>query len=197
MGISESEAKMQDQKLQDYFQFDEADLQANRSGVFSDKQKKELSTDQSSTVQRRRRAGAVFLGLGILLWLILIGFLIFKGSGYLMQNAVLLICPGPGGLVFLLASIFVFRSTGTVRENYQLKKVAGPVNIIQAEREIAGNASRHHFVHELHIGGVTFDVLPDLPNIMMQGDVYAAYYTEPNDDFSGRVWSAELVSKAN
>jgi hypothetical protein len=187
---------MQDQKLMDYFQFEEADLKANPSGVFSEKQKKELSSGQRSTVQRRRRAGAIFLGLGILLWLILIVLLIFKGTNFLMQNAVLLICPGPGGLVLLLASFFVFRSTGTVRENYQLKKVEGPVNIIQAEREIAGNASRHHFVHELHIGGVTFDVLADLPNIMMQGDVYAAYYTDPNDDFSGRVWSAELVSKA-
>ena len=187
---------MQDQKLQDYFQFDEGDLQANRSGVFSEKQKKELSSDQSNTVQRRRRAGAIFFGLGIFLWLILIGFLIFKGTGYLVQNAVLLICPGPGGLVMLLASIFIFRSTGSVQQNYQLKQVEGPINIIQAEREIAGNASRHHFVHELHMGGVTFDVLPDLPNIMMQGDVYILYYTEPNDTFSGRVWSAELVSKA-
>ncbi len=188
---------MQDQKLMDYFQFDEADLQANRSGVFSEKQKKELSSDESSTVQRRRRAGAIFLGLGIFLWLILIGLLIFKGTGYLVQNTVLLICPGPGGLVLLLASIFIFRFSSSGKQNYQLKKVEGPVNIIQAEREIAGNASRHHFVHELHMGGVTFDVLPDLPNIMMQGDVYAAYYTEPNDAFSGRVWSAELVSKAN
>jgi len=188
---------MQDQKLQDYFQFDEGDLQANRSGVFSEKQKKELSSDQSSTIQRRRRAGAIFLGLGLLLWLMVIGFLIFKGTGYLVQNAVLLICPGPGGLVLMLASIFVFRSTGTVQQNYQLKKVEGPINLIQAERTIAGNASRHHFVHELHIGGVTFDVLPDLPNIMMQGDVYAVYYTDPNDAFSGRVWSAEFMSKAN
>jgi hypothetical protein len=187
---------MQDQKLMDYFQFDEADLQANRSGNFSEKQIKELSTDQSGTVRRRRRAAAIFFGLGIFLLLILAGFLIFKGTGYLVQNMALVICQGPGGVAFLLASLFIFRSSRTVRENYLLKKVEGPINIIQAEREIAGNASRHHFVHELHIGGVTFDVLPDLPNIMMQGDLYAAYYTEPNDDFSGRVWSAELVSKA-
>jgi hypothetical protein len=187
---------MQDQKLQDYFEFDEDDLQANRNGNLSEKQKKELSSDKSFTIQRRRRAAAIFLALGIFLWLILAGLLIFKGTGYLAQNAVLIICPGPGGLVLLLAAIFIFRSSSTVQENYLLKKVEGPVNIIQAEREIAGNASRHHFVHELHLGGVTFDVLPDLPNIMMQGDVYAAYYTEPNDDFGGRVWSAELVSKA-
>jgi hypothetical protein len=31
---------------------------------------------------------------------------------------------------------------------------------------------------------------------MMQGNVYAAYYTDPNDAFGGRVWSAELVLKA-
>jgi hypothetical protein len=166
---------MQDQKLQDYFEFDEDDLQANRNGNLSEKQKKELSSDKSFTIQRRRRAAAIFLALGIFLWLILAGLLIFKGTGYLAQNA---------------------RSSSTVQENYLLKKVEGPVNIIQAEREIAGNASRHHFVHELHLGGVTFDVLPDLPNIMMQGDVYAAYYTEPNDDSGGRVWSVELVSKA-
>jgi hypothetical protein len=65
----------------------------------------------------------------------LIGLLIFKGTGYLVQNTVLLICPGPGGLVLLLVSIFVFRSTGTERENRLLKKVEDPVNIIQAERD--------------------------------------------------------------
>jgi hypothetical protein len=31
---------MEDQKLQDYFKFDEDDLQANRNGNFSEKQKK-------------------------------------------------------------------------------------------------------------------------------------------------------------
>jgi hypothetical protein len=188
---------MQDQKLQDYFHFDEADLQANRSGVFSEKQKKELSSDQSGTIQRRRRAALVFFALGILLLLGLAGFLIFKGTAYLLQDPVLLICPGPGGLVLLLASIYILRSTSSVKQNYQLMKAEGPINIIQAERMIAGNASRHHFVHELHLGGATFDVLPELPNIRVQGDVYALYYTDPNDAFSGRVWSAELLSKAN
>jgi hypothetical protein len=32
-------AEIQDQKLMDYFQFDEDDLQANRNGNFSEKQK--------------------------------------------------------------------------------------------------------------------------------------------------------------
>jgi hypothetical protein len=36
------EAEMQDQKLMDYFQFDEDDLQANRKGDFSEKQKNDI-----------------------------------------------------------------------------------------------------------------------------------------------------------
>jgi hypothetical protein len=90
--------------------------------IFRRNRKKELSSDESSTIQRRRSAGVIFLALGILLWLLLAGLYLFKGTGYLVQNTVLLICPGPGGLVLLLASIFILRSTSTVKENYQLKK---------------------------------------------------------------------------
>ncbi|MGD0879625.1 MAG: hypothetical protein ABSA01_15955 [Anaerolineales bacterium] len=50
----------------------------------------------------------VFLALGILLWVRLAGLYIFKGTGYLLQNIELILCPGPGGLVFLLAAIFIF-----------------------------------------------------------------------------------------
>ncbi len=37
---------MQGQKLQEYFQFDEADLQANRNGYFSEKQKNDILKDK-------------------------------------------------------------------------------------------------------------------------------------------------------
>jgi hypothetical protein len=37
---------MEDQKLQDYFNFDEEDLQANRSGDFSEKQKNDILKDK-------------------------------------------------------------------------------------------------------------------------------------------------------
>jgi hypothetical protein len=190
---------MNDQKLKDYFKFDEVDLQANRSGNFSEKQKKELSSEDSSSIQRRRRAAVIFFILGILLWLMVIGFLIFKGVGYLVHNGVLLICPGPGGLVLLLASIYIFRSSFSIKQNYTLKKVEGPINIVKAERtknDSVTHATERYVIYELHIGSITFDVLPDLADIMMQENVYAVYYTEPNDNFSGRIWSAEFLSKA-
>ena len=51
---------MDNQKLEDYFKFDAADLQANRSGLFSEKQKKHIFEDQ-----KRFEKGALgFLGIG-------------------------------------------------------------------------------------------------------------------------------------
>ena len=190
---------MEDQKLKDYFKFDEEDLQANRNLDFSEKQKKDLSSSDISTIQRRRRAAAIFFSLGILLWLVVIGFLIFKGVGYLEQNVVDLICLGPGGLVFLLASIYIFRSSFSIQQNYLLKKVEGPINIVRTERTKADSVTHNterYVTYELHIGAITFDVASDLANIMIQGDGYAIYYTEGNDNFSGRIWSAELISNA-
>ena len=190
---------MEDQKLKDYFKFDEEDLQANRNLDFSEKQKKDLSSRDISTIQRRRRAAVIFFFLGILLWLVVIGFLIFKGVGYLEQNAVDLICLGPGGLVFLLASIYIFRSSFSIQQNYLLKKVEGPINIVRTERTKADSVTHNterYVTYELHIGAITFDVAADLANIMMQGDGFAIYYTEGNDNFSSRIWSAELISKA-
>jgi hypothetical protein len=40
MATKDSEAKMDDQKLRDIFKFDESDLDANRNGNLSEKQKK-------------------------------------------------------------------------------------------------------------------------------------------------------------
>jgi hypothetical protein len=190
---------MEDQKLKDYFKFDEEDLQANRNSNFSEKQKKELSSRDSSSIQRRRRSAVIFFSLGILLWLVVIGFLIFKGIGYLEQNAWFLICPGPGGLAFMLASIYIFRSSFSIQQTYILKKAEGPINIVRTERtksDSVTHGTERYVTHELHIGAIAFDVSPDLANIMMQGDGFAIYYTEGNDNFSSRIWSAELISKA-
>ncbi len=190
---------MDDQKLKEYFKFDEGDLQANRSGNFSEKQKKELSSGESSSIQRRRRAAAIFFILGIILCLMVIGFLIFKGVGDFRQNGGLYICPGLGGGALLLISIYIFRSSSSVRQNYLLKKAEGPINIVKTERtknDSVTHSIERYVTYELHVGAMTFDVLPDLSNIMMQGDVYTVYYTEGNDNFSSRIWSAEFMSKA-
>ena len=75
----------------------------------------------------------------------------------------------------------------------------GPINIVRTERTKADSvthSTERYVTYELHIGAITFDVASDLANIMMQGDGFAIYYTEGNDNFSSRIWSAELISKA-
>ena len=53
-------SKLDNQKLENYFKSDEADLQANRSGYFSEKQKEHILADQ-----KRFEKGALgFLGIG-------------------------------------------------------------------------------------------------------------------------------------
>jgi hypothetical protein len=54
--------------------------------------------------------------------------------------------------------------------------------------------------YELQVGEKSFHVDKDLPNIMMQGDVYAIYYCyaedAPDDNGLYKILSAELISKA-
>jgi hypothetical protein len=45
----------------------------------------------------------------------------------------------------------------------------------------------------MHIGARTFDVTSDLAGFMMQGDVYAIYYTRGSEK---EILSTELISKA-
>ena len=62
---------MQDKKLEDYFKFEEADLQANREGHFSTKQMDMLAAMDSSDNIRRKISGVGSL-IVALAWLGLI-----------------------------------------------------------------------------------------------------------------------------
>ncbi len=55
---------MSDQALHERFKFDEADLNANRNGRLSDKQKQRLVKENKSSKISGAVAGLVFLGIG-------------------------------------------------------------------------------------------------------------------------------------
>ena len=127
---------MSDQELMKYFQFDESDLQANRDGQISEKQKTHvLKSDRSR--------------------------------------------------------LFNFTKT-----KYTLAKVQGPVNLDSWQTAYHGGM----LWYELQVGEKSFHVDKDLPNIMIQGDVYAIYYCyaddAPDDNGLYKILSAELISKA-
>jgi hypothetical protein len=189
---------MQDQKLMDYFKFDDADLQANRNGQLTEKQKGRLINEDKGYRTLRILGG----GCLILIALIGLGGAIATGIatsdwGFRIGFGLGFGCIWPviwGGMGY-----FVLRGA-FAKFQVQLKKAMGAVNIIKAEKtstdtDMATGMSHtsHYFVYELHIGGKSFDVESNLADIMMQGDTYAVYFTEGSEN---DILSAELISKA-
>jgi hypothetical protein len=188
---------MDDQQLKDIFKFDESDLQANRSGNLSDKQKnvivkrrkdwKKTGINYSSVV--------IVIGLGII---VIDGIIAFLHGSFPHFDAGAVIT---GGVFVVLGALWLYltltgESGSTDLSKDMVKTAQGPVNIIKAERTRSSGSSsgslEHYFAYELHIGNKEFDVDASLANVMMQKDEYAVYY----DDRNGKILSAEFMAKA-
>lgn len=182
---------MEDQQLMEYFKFDAGDLQANRNGYFSEKQKKELYSRQTGAIREKRIAVMIAFPLSIIL-LSLMVFLYVKEPQWTQENSGAVVWLGICGGPMLLASLYIFRLS-FIRQEYLLKKVEGQVNIIKENRRVDDH---HYTVYELHIGGKTFRASSALGDVMMQGDTYAVYYSEGSVSGLDEIRSAELISKA-
>ncbi|MGC1378858.1 MAG: hypothetical protein WA821_21680 [Anaerolineales bacterium] len=180
---------MLNQQLMDYFKFDQADLIANQRGLFTEKQRARILSEDTSN----RTWGRVG-GIG-LLFIAAIGFFgavvaCIQDSdwGFRIGFGLGFGCIWPlvwGGLGFgILSSAFS-------KHEFVLAKVQGRVNIV---REESYSSSSHSTTisHELHIGGKEFSVEDDLANVMMQGDEYILYYIAD----SSEILSAEPVAQA-
>lgn len=187
---------MFDQQLMDYFKFDPGDLEANRNGRFTDKQKARLSQEAKTSKTWGIIIGGVLLliGLGGLAGAIAAG-IATPDWGFRIGFGLGFGCIWPvvwGGLGWV-----ILRSSFSKKE-FKLAKVQGRVNIIKAERtshhtDSDGHShTSHYYVYELHVGGQSFDVQGNLADIIMQGDEYVFYYIDGSDE----IMSAELVSKA-
>ena len=162
---------MADQQLMEYFEFDEADLFANRSDQFTEKQKARLVKADSSQKQFNLIAGIVLLVVGAaglvaaIVALTRIQILEFR-IGLRLAGII---------WAFIWARIGVRAMRGTgAKFQAKLKKAEGPINIVK-EKNFDGHAT--NIDYELHVGGKEFNVDSDLADIMMQGDVHAIYYT--------------------
>jgi hypothetical protein len=185
---------MQDQKLMDHFKFDEGDLQANRGGQFSAKQKDRLFGRHNSAVRQKRIASAILIPLSILMlvWMV---YLIYKdiasGSGSDIGGIILL---GFFGALLLLAGTYILRIS-FIGPTYVLKKAVGLINIIK-ESQLTDNGTAIRY--ELHVGGEMFNLHLDsmVRDVMTQGSTYAVYYSQGAENNLREILSAELISKA-
>jgi hypothetical protein len=179
--------------------FTEADLYANRSGRFSEEQKKRLVKEEGGA-----RGNA--LGMGIFMTVIaLVGPAIAVGVGMAngRENLAMTIGVAVGfGCLWPLMYGFVayiFLSRLSVKAEPHVGKVEGPVNIVKVIRKSYNSASHSYTelsVYELRVGGHIFEVKAGLPNLMMQGDVYTVYFADFGSAHKPQVLSAEWLTKA-
>jgi len=184
---------MDNQKLKEYFHFDDADLQANCNGQFSAKQKDRLFGRHNSAVRQKHIASAILIPLSILM-LVWMAYLIYKDIASLNGSDIgPIILLGLFGGLFLLAGSYIFRIS-FIGPTYLLKKAQGSINIVR-QSQLTDNGTSVRY--ELHVAGEIFNLHLDstASDIMLPGDNYAIYYSQGVENNLREILSVELTSK--
>lgn len=172
---------MSDPQLMKFFNFNESELNANRNGRLSERQKARLQNKETGTKIGFFILGAFHFFIALLGPTLAAYFLASaEMSGLTIGLAILL------GLVWLLiwgALGLMFGSRAFVKKmEVTVKKVEGPVSIMKIMRSGSNSDGTpyNYIVHELRVNKRTFEVGSQLENIMTQGGAYAVYYAVIN-----------------
>lgn len=190
---------MSNQMLMSQLRFDESELQLNKKGQLSEKQKQHLQIKESGA-----KAGSLILG-GI--------FMLAAFAGVALGAYAFIV---DYGLVFRIIMVSVFGCFWTLiwgaagvmtlsrafsKMEVKVGKAEGPVNIVKVVRREYNSSTETHSeysVHELLVGGRSFEIRAALPQIMKQGDVYAIYFAEFNlKEKKKEILSAEWLAPAS
>ena len=174
------------EKLQQYFNFNQSDLQANRQGRVTENQQAHVK----GKVQRFNSRIIIF---------IVVTFVIAFGVNFAIRmasasggfsNSIPTAALGPVITIVILILFMVFRTNK--KNDLSLKKAEGTVNFVWVERQVA-NMDRTGYKTEksleMRVGGISFNVNQNLMDIINQGDNVRFYYTGGGD-----IVSAEFVS---
>jgi len=173
-----------EEQIRGYFSFDEADLLANRNGRFSEKQIKKLkNVDQWTNRFLLILATLVLLGA---IWSIVATI----KSGDNWSDWIL-------PIILLAVSGWLYSGSRNKVDD-TVEKVEGVVNFVKVESKTGSvtdleiNRTTVHS-YEMHVGGMPFDNANPALIEIMQGDIYAVYYTNSTH----QILSAEFISKGN
>ncbi|MDD2921206.1 MAG: hypothetical protein PHQ36_02875 [Anaerolineales bacterium] len=191
---------MNSETLTQLFDFDQSELNANRNGLISEKQKLRLKRNERSqrgwfAVLGVFLAIMALVGVRVAVATTLTNFQDDRGGTIAMICAFGILWP----LVWGSIGFFSIRRAVTKTE-FKLKKTEGPVNIIKVirdEYDSSSNLTHQKNAYQLRVGRRAFDVNWQLAGMMMQGDVYAVYYAEPNlRGVEASILSVELLEQA-
>lgn len=183
--------------LEQVLNFDEADLASNRMGKLSQKQKDLLAEKAKSHKSFNTTIGiviAVIFGGSLLTGLATPLFATLGGSllqdGKITTEAVLtslpFLCMGLfflivfGGILIVVLRVIFERANKKV--DTTVRRAEGKVNFVWVEKQErnttkTGSMYKTVRVLEMRIGGETFTVKQELPNVINQGEEWIFYYT--------------------
>ena len=188
---------MSEVNIQTVLSFDEIDLAANRLGQLTQKQK-DLLAEKAKTHKSFNKTIGIVIALmfgGALLSGLFVPIIAFLGGSFLENGAITtetllaslpFICMGLfflvvfGGVLIVVLRVVFERANRKV--DTVVRRAEGPVNFVWVEREErntskTGPTYKTVRVLEMRIGGETFNVQPELPNVINQGEGWIFYYT--------------------
>ncbi|MFN8400016.1 MAG: hypothetical protein U0X74_08375 [Anaerolineales bacterium] len=186
---------MSELELMKFYEFDSTDLAANRRGVLSEKQEKEITTSDKKAF----RSWFGYIGI-----LILIGAVF---SALLLQDS-----PSPRllpeevtgleiiwSVVGVLLAVIIYFLWAAGKVDYSVFSAEGPVRFELIKREHLhehANGDKYYETEkelDFYVGETVFeDVDNKIKQILKEGDVCKLYYLKNAD---GRILSAEIISK--
>lgn len=193
--ITLSGENMSELELMKFYEFDSADLAANRRGVLSEKQEKKITTSDKKAFRS---------------WFGYIGILILIGT---VSSALLLqASPSPRLLpeevtglkniwivVGVLVAVIIYFLWAAGKVDYSVFSAEGPVRFELIKREHLhehANGDKYYKTEkelDFYVGETVFeDVDNKIKQILKEGDVCKLYYLKNAD---GRILSAEIISK--
>ncbi len=175
------------EKLQEYFQFDEVDLRENRQGRVSELQRSIVKNRVGSFNRNALIVSVLILAVA--------GVVIMRVGGAIGANnlfSMLKLVAGPLLTILVLGGFLIYRTSR--KNDFSLKAAEGPVNFVWVEDRVANqDHTGYRTVRSLQmrVGGVSFHVREALMDVINQGDVCRFYYTGGGD-----IVSAEFVDQA-
>lgn len=195
---------MSDLELRKYFEFDEADLQANRLGKLSKKQELKFQADEAA----HKKSTWKFVFYMSLFGLALSAFILVGSipGGLTMANLESQFSQNPQSILgaifipWILPGIFIIGAfwLSRMRLDFSVLKAEGKVKFVKVEkrerRKLASGNTSYRTVeeYELRVGPKVFEnVDEELLNSIEDGDLYVFYYTKDGE----QILSCELINK--